>query len=193
MASTTSASSYPTASSGGWVKVQQNMRDGVWPAQDPLYLYYRTAARDYSNKGNYTKDEVNEIDVVWGSSGTLYGWDRMGKDFATAKAKDSKDSKSKTASSSDDVDEGAELMWRKGAPLAPVAPLPLSFSTDGKYKILQIADLHFSVGKGECRDSNWPGCDGGSAGSGSDNVTLQWLGEVLDSEKPDLVILSGDQ
>lgn len=81
-------------------------------------------------------------------------------------------------------------MFRKGAPKAPKAPEPLQFSSDGKYKIMQIADLHFSVGKGKCRDSNWPGC---RDPIGSDNVTLQWLNAVLDEERPDMVILSGDQ
>lgn len=162
----------------GWTKVEQNLRDGIWPSQEAMYLYYRTEARKQGS--NYTQDEINEVDVIWGSSGTLWGWDRMHRDFA-----EPKDKKAER-----DVDEGAELMWRKGAPRAPQAQLPLSFSQDGKYKIMQIADLHFSVAKGKCLDSNWPGC---KDATGSDNVTLQWLGEVLDSEKPDLVVLSGDQ
>lgn len=166
------------ASDGGdWHKISTSLRDGVWPTQEAIYLYYRTAPR----RSGKRDDEVNEIDVVWGSSGTLYGWQRMGRDFAEAKAK--KDSLG-------DLDEGAELMWRKGSPQAPKAQLPLSFSADGKYKIMQIADLHFSVAKGQCRDSDWEGC---FDARGSDNVTLDWLGAVLDEEKPDLVILSGDQ
>lgn len=160
--------------SDGWHKVAQNLRAGIWPSQEAIYLWYRTAPRANAS------DEVTELDIVWGSSGTLWGWDRMGRDFAEPKEK----SKLK------DTDEGAELMWRKGNPVAPQAQMPLSFSTNGTYKILQIADLHWSVGKGKCRDSNWPGCNDPI---GSDLVTLKWLDEVIESEKPDLVVLSGDQ
>jgi hypothetical protein len=162
--------------SDGWHMISQDMRDGIWPRQETAHLYYRTAPR---SDGNRT-DEVNELDVVWGSSGTLYGWQRLGVDFA--EPRDKKKEK--------DTDEGAELMWRKGFKIAPKAKLPLTFSTDGKFKILQIADLHFSVGKGKCLDSDWPGC---TDAKGSDLVTLDWLQAVLDEEKPDLVILSGDQ
>lgn len=162
--------------SDGWHMVSQDVRDGVWPRQETAHLYYRIAPRSDGNRS----DEVNELDVVWGSSGTLYGWQRMGEDFAEPRDKN----KNK------DQDEGAELMWRKGAPVAPKAKLPLTFSTDGKFKILQIADLHFSVSKGKCLDSDWPDCNDPK---GADLVTLDWLNSVLDEEKPDLIVLSGDQ
>jgi len=162
----------------GWHRVSQSLRDGIFPSQESIYMYYRTAPR--SSSSDWRTDEINEIDVIWGSSGTLPGWSRMHRDFADPKEKNE----------AKDMDEGAELMWRKGAPEPAKATLPLTFSADGNFKIMQIADLHFSVGKGKCLDSNWPGC---KDPMGSDNVTLQWLGEVLDSEKPDLVILSGDQ
>lgn len=162
--------------SDGWHMISQDMRDGVWPTQETAHLYYRTAPRSDGNRS----DEVNELDVVWGSGGTLYGWQRMGQDFAEPREK----SKHK------DQDEGAELMWRKGFPVAPKAELPLRFSTDGKFKIMQIADLHFSVAKGKCLDSDWPDCNDPK---GADLVTIDWLNSVLDEEKPDLVILSGDQ
>lgn len=162
--------------SEGWHMVSQDVRDGVWPRQETAHLYYRTAPRSDGNRS----DEVNELDVVWGTSGALYGWHRMGQDFAEPREKN----KAK------DQDEGAELMWRKGTPVAPKAKLPLTFSTDGNFTILQIADLHFSVGKGKCLDSDWPGCNDPK---GADLVTLDWLGSVLDEEKPDLVVLSGDQ
>ena len=160
--------------SEGWQKIPQNLRAGIWPSQEAIYLWYQTAPR-----GN-ASDEITELDIVWGSSGTLWGWDRMGREFAEPKEK----------SRLKDTDEGAELMWRKGNPVAPQAEMPLAFSQDGKYKILQIADLHWSVEKGKCRDSDWPGCNDPI---GSDMVTLQWLDEVIDSEKPDLIVLSGDQ
>jgi predicted MPP superfamily phosphohydrolase len=54
-------------------------------------------------------------------------------------------------------------------PVPPRAP-PLHFSHDGKFKILQVSDLHYS-----------------------DNLTNTLLGHILDEEKPSLVVFTGDQ
>lgn len=70
---------------------------------------------------------------------------------------------------------------------APPRATPLHFSHDGNFKIMQIADLHFSVDQGECRDTSVPCTDGG------DKTTLSFLASVLDKEKPDFVVFSGDQ
>jgi hypothetical protein len=79
--------------------------------------------------------------------------------------------------------------------VAPKAEVP-KFHEDGTFKIMQselndvqgmpekltaVADLHFSVGTGECRDTDKTPCVG-------DADTLKWLGEALDAEKPDLVV-----
>lgn len=71
------------------------------------------------------------------------------------------------------------------------------FHSDGTLKIMQstsspssnlssilttsVADLHFSVGSGECRDTDKTPCTG-------DVDTIAWLQEALDAEKPDLVV-----
>ena len=52
---------------------------------------------------------------------------------------------------------------------------------------MQIADLHFSVGHGHCKDTNLTPCEYG------DDETLALMGRTLDLEKPDLVVFSGDQ
>ena len=60
---------------------------------------------------------------------------------------------------------------------------------DGKYKIMQASDLHLATGLGVCRDAlpaDVP-CDD------ADTRTLEFVSRLLDAEKPDLVILSGDQ
>ncbi|KAK5740048.1 hypothetical protein LTR17_004946 [Elasticomyces elasticus] len=63
---------------------------------------------------------------------------------------------------------------------------------DGTFKILQISDAHLSTGTGVCRDaidaSGQP-----STNCEADVRTLEFLESILDSESPDLVILSGDQ
>lgn len=52
---------------------------------------------------------------------------------------------------------------------------------------MQIADLHFSVGAGACRDPASP-CDGGAFAYSEALVE-----HALDEERPDLVIFTGDQ
>ncbi|ONH68065.1 Phosphatase DCR2 [Cyberlindnera fabianii] len=64
----------------------------------------------------------------------------------------------------------------------------LRVKDDGKFKILQVADLHFSSFEGICRDQfpEVPNCK-------ADSRTLTFVNKVLDIEKPDLVVLTGDQ
>lgn len=63
---------------------------------------------------------------------------------------------------------------------------------DGKFKILQLSDAHLATGTGICRDAittnnqEIPNCE-------ADVHTLEFIETILDDEKPDLVILSGDQ
>ncbi|AQZ11264.1 DCR2 (YLR361C) [Zygosaccharomyces parabailii] len=64
----------------------------------------------------------------------------------------------------------------------------LTVREDGTYKIVQLADLHFSVGKGECRDE-FPKHDFCEA----DPKTIKFVEEVLDLEEPDMVVFTGDQ
>ena len=52
---------------------------------------------------------------------------------------------------------------------------------------MQIADLHFSVGAGPCRDPSSP-CDGGAYA-----YTDALVERALDEERPDLVVFTGDQ
>ena len=63
---------------------------------------------------------------------------------------------------------------------------------DGRFKILQVSDLHLSTGTGVCRDAI--GADNAPIAScEADPRTLEFLDAVLDDELPDLVVLSGDQ
>jgi metallophosphoesterase superfamily enzyme len=50
-----------------------------------------------------------------------------------------------------------------------------------------VADLHYSVSRGECRETVLSPC------KHSDNLTSTLLGRVLDAEKPSLVVFTGDQ
>ena len=83
--------------------------------------------------------------------------------------------------------QDAYLSIRRGSPADPERP-KLHVDKDGKFKIVQVADLHLSTGPGICRDAEPAGekCD-------ADPRTLAFVSSVLNSEKPDLVVLSGDQ
>lgn len=76
---------------------------------------------------------------------------------------------------------------RTGQPHIPTKPI-LRIRRDGKFKIMQASDLHLATGFGVCRDALPEGqpCD-------ADPRTLEFVSRLLDTERPDLVILSGDQ
>lgn len=74
--------------------------------------------------------------------------------------------------------------------LVPPRAPPLHFSHDGRFKILQIADLHYSVAALKCKDTP-PSL---SCTGGSDNLTsTSLIATVLSIEKPNLVVFTGDQ
>ncbi|OBT79998.1 hypothetical protein VF21_01107 [Pseudogymnoascus sp. 05NY08] len=77
---------------------------------------------------------------------------------------------------------------------APISDTPaaLRVGVDGKFKILQISDTHMVTGVGVCRDAiDAHGND--LPDSDADPLTVKFIGNILDVEKPDLVVLSGDQ
>ncbi|KAF2271943.1 Metallo-dependent phosphatase [Westerdykella ornata] len=63
---------------------------------------------------------------------------------------------------------------------------------DGKFKIVQISDTHMVTGVGVCKDAI--DAQGNHLPeSEADPLTVEFIGKILDVEKPDLVILTGDQ
>ncbi|KAJ5989934.1 hypothetical protein N7499_010462 [Penicillium canescens] len=83
------------------------------------------------------------------------------------------------------------LSIRRGHPTKPKKPIP-RINENGKFKVMQLADLHMSTGLGLCRDpvpaELVPGqkCE-------ADPRTLEFVERLLDEEKPDMVVFSGDQ
>ncbi|KAJ5905385.1 uncharacterized protein N7473_002301 [Penicillium subrubescens] len=83
------------------------------------------------------------------------------------------------------------LSIRRGNPLKNKKPTP-RINDNGRFKVMQLADMHLSTGLGSCRDpvpaELVPGqkCE-------ADPRTLEFVERLLDEEKPDMVILSGDQ
>ncbi|OXG80415.1 hypothetical protein C345_05305 [Cryptococcus neoformans A2-102-5] len=114
---------------------------------------------------------INEIDVLYGDDDPFFGFERVQGGPVL------KEEKGKW--------ETVDITVRRGNPRPPRATVPI-FHSDGTLKIMQIADLHYSVGTGECRDTDLEGCVG-------DANTAAWIAEALDAENPDLVVFSGDQ
>jgi hypothetical protein len=85
----------------------------------------------------------------------------------------------------------ARLTLRHGKP-RPQSPTPrLTVKEDSTFKIVQISDTHIVTGVGTCKDAI--DADGRFLpASVADPLTVKFLGEVLDLEKPDLILLTGD-
>jgi hypothetical protein len=80
------------------------------------------------------------------------------------------------------------LSVRQG-PSPKVEKPTLRVKSQGRFKIMQASDLHLSTGLGHCRDAepkDGSKCD-------ADPRTLEFVTRMLDAEKPDLIVLSGDQ
>lgn len=84
----------------------------------------------------------------------------------------------------------AHLTIRRGAPVEHKKPQP-RIQDNGRFKILQVADLHLSTGVGVCRDAVPPPPDGTKCEA--DLRTLNFVTKMIEEEKPDFVVLSGDQ
>ena len=75
---------------------------------------------------------------------------------------------------------------------ATLTPRPVLRFRNGNFRILQIADLHFSTGEGHCRGvSDSHKCS--TSPEEADKATMRWLNPLLDEVSPDLIVLSGDQ
>ena len=83
----------------------------------------------------------------------------------------------------------ARLSIRRDVSTKPKRPTP-RINENSRFKIMQLSDLHLSTGVGICRDP-YPLMTGQNCEA--DPRTLEFVGRLLDEEKPDLVVLAGDQ
>lgn len=148
--------------------------DGDWESR-PLGIWVRRSAKKHASDD---KSAVTAVDVLFGDDAVEArdGWEIRGTPLLLA--------------GSGSKNPAAQITIRRGAPKEPFKPIP-RINDNGKFKILQLADLHLSTGTGNCRDAlpqDWNGqkCE-------ADPRTLDFVTRVMEDEKPDLVVLSGDQ
>ncbi|GAA5870341.1 hypothetical protein JCM16303_001969 [Sporobolomyces ruberrimus] len=183
-----------------WTTVPESLRSGVWPRLPSLYLQYALtpqaevlAARKANTTGDAGELEpITEIDVVYGGNETqvLPGYTKLSP-MVTGGPDDDHAIGTGYGKGKKGTRVGSSLAYRKQMPTLPPSPV-LRFSSTGNFTILQVADLHFSVGPGECRDMD-PLREAECRRRGADVYSLAWLEVALDEVKPDLVVLSGDQ
>jgi hypothetical protein len=140
----------------------------------PNGLWLKRSAKRHAKNSN---EVVTSVDVLFGADAVdpREGWQMVGTPLLL-----------------DNSGEGQEarLSIRRGKKTPHSRPIP-RINENGKFKIMQAADLHLSTGTGLCRDEMPPTPNGEKCEA--DPRTLEFVGRLLDEEKPDLVILSGDQ
>jgi len=140
----------------------------------PLGLWILRSAR---RKASDSKTTVTAVDVLFGddASEARDGWQIMGAPLLVGAGRHV---------------PSAHITVRRGGQREPKKP-QLRVDDNGRFKIMQVADLHLSTGVGVCRDSIPDSYHGGPCEA--DPRTLDFVTRVLDEERPDLVVLSGDQ
>ncbi|KAI3402365.2 DCR2 [Candida oxycetoniae] len=134
----------------------------------------------WTRYGSHNKETaINAVDILFGYEATELrpNWKLL---------------KKKINGISSESDLPAYLSFRRGPKLDYKKKYytPLKMNKDDQFKILQVADLHFSTGYGKCLD---PVPTESAKGCKADSRTLKFINEVLDIEKPDMVVLTGDQ
>ncbi|PTU18414.1 hypothetical protein P175DRAFT_0504337 [Aspergillus ochraceoroseus IBT 24754] len=152
----------PSQDKEGW----EQRPGGIW--------LKRSAKRHVSDSGN----AITSIDVLFGADAVdpRLGWEVKDTPLLL-------DSRTELLE--------ARITVRRGDPPKTRKPVP-RINENGRFKIMQLADLHLSTGLGVCREPVPPelvpgqGCD-------ADPRTLEFVERLLDEEQPDMVVLSGDQ
>ena len=153
--------------SGGGAELWETRPGGLW--------IKRSSKRHASD----SKDAVTDVDVLFGDDAVEArdGWEVKGTPLLLG------------GGSGGSV-AAAHVTIRRGAARELARPQP-RIGDNGRFKIMQLADLHLSTGVGHCRDA-MPEDPAGSKCE-ADPRTLDFVTRVLEDEKPDLVVLSGDQ
>jgi Calcineurin-like phosphoesterase len=155
------------------VSTEKGQSKEVWESRPAGIWLKRTAKRHASD----SQKAITAVDVLFGADAVepRPNWEIKGTPLLL--------------DTSGEIQE-ARLSVRHGNK-ADIEKPPPRIRADGKFKIMQASDLHLSTGVGKCRDPEPKGHNGGKCEA--DPRTIEFVGKLLDQEKPDLVIFSGDQ
>lgn len=156
-------------------KVQSDAdADAVWEAKGTGLWILRSAKPHASD----SKKAVTAVDVLFGDDAyeVRPGWEIRGTALRLEGGRHL---------------PSAHITIRRGSHEEPHKHQPPRIRDNGKFKIMQLADLHLSTGVGLCRDAVPDEYEGGPCEA--DPRTLDFVSRLLEEEKPDLVVLSGDQ
>ncbi|KAF9531793.1 Metallo-dependent phosphatase [Crepidotus variabilis] len=154
----------------GWHSTSVSVRTGSRGSLTPMYIWYKTGKTGYDMNPEEKSNIITELDVLYGEDAPWYGFEKL-EPPAIPESRNI---------------EATWITYRRGVKLPPRAP-PLHFSHNGKFKILQVADLHYSVSRGVCRDTSLTPC------TSSDNLTTTLISHMIEAENPDLIVFTGDQ
>jgi len=163
----------------GWEVAGESLRTGVWPTKVKDAKLWFTRSPSFNGSHNPILPPINEISVLWSPKSHLiqpwWGFERLNKPVF--------DGDNKMNHIQCDI-----TVRRQN--LLPEPPPPLTFSQDGKFKIMQISDLHLSASDGECQSA---GEMATCSQDGADWTTMGWLTAAIKEAQPDLIVLGGDQ
>ncbi|KAK7966053.1 calcineurin-like phosphoesterase [Apiospora aurea] len=147
--------------------------DAKWEKR-PAGLWIQRSSKPHASD---SKKAVTAVDVLFGDDAVdaREGWDLT---------------KLPLLLDADSTIPAAHISVRRGKHIEPARPQP-RVKDSGRFKIMQLADLHLSTGTGACREPVPDEYNGGKCMA--DPRTMDFVLRLLDEEKPDLVVLSGDQ
>ncbi|KAI0457050.1 calcineurin-like phosphoesterase [Xylaria acuta] len=148
--------------------------DARWESR-PAGLWILRSAKPHASD---SKEAVTAVDVLFGDDAyeVRPGWEIRGVALSL--------------DTNRDIPSAHLTIRRGGHEELPRRPTP-RIRDNGKFKIMQLADLHLSTGVGQCRDAVPDEYEGGPCEA--DPRTLDFVSRLLEEEKPDFVVLSGDQ
>ncbi|KAI5924704.1 calcineurin-like phosphoesterase [Camillea tinctor] len=147
--------------------------DARWESR-PSGLWIRRSSKPHASD---SKNAITAVDVLFGDDAVEArdGWQVQGTPLLL---------------NADPEIPVAHITVRRGSYEEPQKHQP-RVRDNGRFKIMQLADLHLSTGVGHCRDAVPDEYEGGPCMA--DPRTLDFVSKLLDDEKPDFVVLSGDQ
>ncbi|KAK3838377.1 MAG: Metallo-dependent phosphatase-like protein [Linnemannia elongata] len=144
--------------------LRESIDTGVRFKDSNVYVNYRRG-----RLGEH-KDVLDNLAVELGNNPVPYGWNLASFDHDPEE---------------EVPDWNAQIVYRTGEKVLPKVPT-LKFKDDGSFKIVQFADIHMATGPHTCYNApSSMTCTG-------DINTSEMMERVLEAERPDLVVFTGD-